>query len=80
MTSYTLSIGGTVPVSCWIKPSGAEYEVFCNAPNGFDSLAHDAGGKIERAILGGERPIHENIDLAPLLHPGETVLTIRARP
>lgn len=79
MSSYSLSIGGLVPVSCWIKPDGDEYEVFCNSARGYEIAARDAGGNVERVILSGDGPVNATMDLASLLVDGETILTIRAR-
>lgn len=79
MSSYSLNIGGTVPVSCWIKPvDGGEYEVFCNSAGGYDIFARAPQGE-ERLISGGDGPVHAAFDLASLLVDGETILTIRAR-
>lgn len=69
--SYTLNIGGTVPPICWIKPAGEKYEVFCNAPSGFEVVAG------ERVVLSGNYPFHSTVSLD--LAPGETTLTVRVK-
>lgn len=75
MTSYTLGIGGEVPVSCWIKPVGSDHEIFCNTPAGYDVYAVGPDG--ERVVDSGDAPTHKTIPLT--LRDGETALVIRAR-
>lgn len=72
--TYTLSIGGEVPLVCWIKDNGETHEVFCNAPLGYDVFAVGPDG--ERVVDSGDGPTHKAVPLD--LREGETPL-IRAR-
>ncbi|MGE8143053.1 hypothetical protein ACQKOE_13845 [Novosphingobium sp. NPDC080210] len=76
MTSYTLGIGGEVPVVQWVRPGQpGEWEVFCNTPAGYDVYAVGPNG--ERLVDSGDAPTHKTI--SPTLRDGETALVIRAR-
>lgn len=70
---YNISISGTVPVSCWIKPQeGGRYEVFCNTASGFEVIATNDG--VERVVYTSDNPEHKVIELD--LDEGDS-LTVR---
>ena len=77
MAQFSLSLGGTVPVICWMQPAAnGAFEIFCNAPRGYTVTARRDDGT-GHVVLEGTGPVHDTVTLA--LSDTDTALTIQAR-
>ena len=66
--TFFLSILAFVPTVCWVDPG---YEVFCNAPNGYELVAVDETGT-ERLVDSSLEPTHKTVTLE--LKNGENLI------